>query len=59
MIDNEPYFYDPKSGWTGWKRDGLWRAALGDVWYMNRQTVTWFNPTSEQIERFESLCVAV
>jgi hypothetical protein len=29
MIDNEPYFYDPKSGWTGWKKDGQWLMAMG------------------------------
>lgn len=59
MIDNEPYLFDPQSGWTGWKKDGQWLITKDRVWFMDRHSVKWYPPSPELIERLESLCVAV
>jgi hypothetical protein len=42
MIDAEPYFYDPTSRWTGWKKDGQWVVSRWEDLVMDRQTVTWY-----------------
>ena len=58
-MDAEPYFYDPTSGFTAWKKEGEWQVAMGAIWSMHRETVAWHPAGAKLAERFEELSVSV
>ena len=58
-MTEEPYFYDPTSGFTAWKKDGQWQCAMGSVWHMHKETVVWHPAGPKLTERFEGLSVSV